>query len=334
MVNRVKCAGESLVLDEILQSDSIVGPGHGDPNGLKIQHWTMERKMARSRKDSTGSNVVDSYRKQIAKHDTKKSKESLKDTKERALNKENAPAIYKWPSPLRPVVGEESVNHIAKQEKCKASMLNFTVDEINNIKFLKHPLSVSVNQSIWNGFKLSLVRTNEELIEISSNSSLCFAHTLQNAISDSKRETPGVITLLSKCKAIVGHYQRSSSAKQRLHNIKKQFNLKQLESAGSSLHQLIRFGACGTLMSLSLFNVEHGVIIHLESKKWFIVFQSVRTDLNSLNIFHRGDVFRLFFPLFIAGLLLLPDYIDGVEGAPNCDVIVCCYVVLIRAVWG
>nr|CAD7579382.1 unnamed protein product [Timema californicum] len=55
----------------------------------------MERKMARSRKDSTGSNVVDSYRKQIAKHDTKKSKESLKDTKERALNKENAPAIYK-----------------------------------------------------------------------------------------------------------------------------------------------------------------------------------------------------------------------------------------------
>nr|CAD7443845.1 unnamed protein product [Timema bartmani] len=35
--------------------------------------------------------------------------------------------------------------------------------------------------------------------------------------------------------------------------------------------------------------------------------------------------FRFFLPLFIAGLLLLPDYIGVVEGAPNCDVIVCCY---------
>nr|CAD7400670.1 unnamed protein product [Timema cristinae] len=48
----------------------------------------------------------------------------------------------------------------------------------------------------------------------------CFAHTLQNAISDSKRETPRVITLLSKC---------NSSAKQRLHNIQKQLNFKQLD---------------------------------------------------------------------------------------------------------
>nr|CAD7449033.1 unnamed protein product [Timema bartmani] len=55
------------------------------------------------------------------------------------------------------------------------------------------------------------------------------------------------------------------------------------------------------------------------------------------NIFRRGDVFSLFFhfflPLFIARLLLLPDYISVVEGAPNCDVIICCYVLLIRAVW-
>nr|CAD7448410.1 unnamed protein product [Timema bartmani]CAD7462608.1 unnamed protein product [Timema tahoe] len=44
--------------------------------------------------------------------------------------------------------------------------------------------------------------------------------------------------------------------------------------------------------------------------------------------------FHFFLPLFIAELLLLPDYIGVVEGAPNCDVIVCCYVLLIRAVWG
>ncbi|XP_067006329.1 triple QxxK/R motif-containing protein isoform X2 [Anabrus simplex] len=51
--------------------------------------------MARTRKDSTGSNVVDQYRKQIAKQDTKKSKESLRETKWRAEKKENAPAMYK-----------------------------------------------------------------------------------------------------------------------------------------------------------------------------------------------------------------------------------------------
>nr|CAD7259484.1 unnamed protein product [Timema shepardi] len=55
------------------------------------------------------------------------------------------------------------------------------------------------------------------------------------------------------------------------------------------------------------------------------------------NIFRRGDVFRLFFhfflSLFIGGLLLLPDYIGAIEGAPNC-VIVCCYILLICAVWG
>nr|CAD7462711.1 unnamed protein product [Timema tahoe] len=35
--------------------------------------------------------------------------------------------------------------------------------------------------------------------------------------------------------------------------------------------------------------------------------------------------FNFFLPLFIAGLLLLPDYISVVEGAPSCDVIICCY---------
>nr|CAD7598001.1 unnamed protein product [Timema genevievae] len=44
--------------------------------------------------------------------------------------------------------------------------------------------------------------------------------------------------------------------------------------------------------------------------------------------------FQFFLALFIAGLLQLPDYIGVVEVDPNCVVIVCCYVLLIRAVWG
>ncbi|XP_069676101.1 triple QxxK/R motif-containing protein-like [Periplaneta americana] len=51
--------------------------------------------MARSRKDSTGANAVDNYRKQIAKQDTKKSKESLKNIKFLSDKKENAPTVYK-----------------------------------------------------------------------------------------------------------------------------------------------------------------------------------------------------------------------------------------------
>ncbi|KAJ4428728.1 hypothetical protein ANN_25721 [Periplaneta americana] len=54
--------------------------------------------MARSRKDSTGANAVDNYRKQIAKQDTKKSKESLKNIKFLSDKKENAPTVYKTPN--------------------------------------------------------------------------------------------------------------------------------------------------------------------------------------------------------------------------------------------
>nr|CAD7445458.1 unnamed protein product [Timema bartmani] len=64
--------------------------------------------------------------------------------------------------------------------------------------------------------------------------------------------------------------------------------------------------------------------------------KEISKDMFPKNIFHCGDVFRFFFhlflPLFIAELLLLHNYIGVVEGAPNCDVIICCYVLLIRAV--
>lgn len=51
--------------------------------------------MGRARKDSTGSNPVEYYRKQIGKQDVKKSKDHLRDSKNKADMKENAPAIYK-----------------------------------------------------------------------------------------------------------------------------------------------------------------------------------------------------------------------------------------------
>lgn len=51
--------------------------------------------MARNRKDSAGSTTVDSYRKQIAKQDTKKSKVSLKEAKYKSQKKENASSQYK-----------------------------------------------------------------------------------------------------------------------------------------------------------------------------------------------------------------------------------------------
>nr|CAD7404667.1 unnamed protein product [Timema cristinae] len=48
------------------------------------------------------------------------------------------------------------------------------------------------------------------------------------------------------------------------------------------------------------------------------------------DMFCHGEVFRLFFihfvfPLFITALLLPPDYIGVIKGAPNCDAIVCWY---------
>lgn len=51
--------------------------------------------MARSRNDSTGSNNVDHYRKQIGKQDYKKSKVNLKETKHLSEKKENALTQYK-----------------------------------------------------------------------------------------------------------------------------------------------------------------------------------------------------------------------------------------------
>ncbi|XP_063221590.1 zinc finger BED domain-containing protein 4-like isoform X2 [Bacillus rossius redtenbacheri] len=57
----------------------------------------------------------------------------------------------------------------------------------------------------------------------------CFAHTLQIAIEDSKKDCPGVKTLLSKARGIVAHYRRSSSARKRLHKLQAQLNMPQLE---------------------------------------------------------------------------------------------------------
>nr|CAD7576574.1 unnamed protein product [Timema californicum] len=57
----------------------------------------------------------------------------------------------------------------------------------------------------------------------------CFAHSLQLAVDDSKSECPGVKKLLQKAKNIVGHYRRSSQARERLHSLQERMQVPQLE---------------------------------------------------------------------------------------------------------
>ncbi|XP_054287804.1 E3 SUMO-protein ligase ZBED1-like [Macrosteles quadrilineatus] len=52
----------------------------------------------------------------------------------------------------------------------------------------------------------------------------CFAHSLQLAINDAKKETPGVVELVKKVKGIVGHYRHSCQATERLHEVQASMN--------------------------------------------------------------------------------------------------------------
>ncbi|XP_054288071.1 E3 SUMO-protein ligase ZBED1-like [Macrosteles quadrilineatus] len=57
----------------------------------------------------------------------------------------------------------------------------------------------------------------------------CFAHTLQLALKDAKKNTTGMMSMLSAARSIVGHYKRSSSAQQRLHSYQKNLGKKEVE---------------------------------------------------------------------------------------------------------
>nr|CAD7592196.1 unnamed protein product [Timema genevievae] len=52
---------------------------------------------------------------------------------------------------------------------------------------------------------------------------------VQLAVDDSKSECPGVKKLLQKAKNIVGHYRRSSQARERLHSLQERMQVPQLE---------------------------------------------------------------------------------------------------------
>nr|CAD7459319.1 unnamed protein product [Timema tahoe] len=90
-------------------------------------------------------------------------------------------------------------------------------------------------------------------------------------------------------------------------------------------------------------NLKSHLLIHSKQRKYKcdVCNKSFKGtyDLNRHLLIHSEQrkykfFFHFFLPLFIAGLLLLPDYIGIVEDAPNCDVIVCCYVLLIHVVLG
>nr|CAD7200798.1 unnamed protein product [Timema douglasi] len=57
----------------------------------------------------------------------------------------------------------------------------------------------------------------------------CFAHTLQLAIKDAKTACPNITQIISKSRAIVGHYSRSSTANARLHAVQKTMDLPALK---------------------------------------------------------------------------------------------------------
>lgn len=60
----------------------------------------------------------------------------------------------------------------------------------------------------------------------------CFAHSLQLAINDVRGAVPELQDMLSRARAIVGHYKRSSSARNKLKQLQKQLSF--------PIHELIQ----------------------------------------------------------------------------------------------
>nr|CAD7455728.1 unnamed protein product [Timema tahoe] len=102
----------------------------------------------------------------------------------------------------------------------------------------------------------------------------CFAHSLQLAIHDAKAECPGVCTLLTKAKAIVGHYSRSPSARKRLHSVMEEMGLPVLELIqfvdtrwSSEYNMLSRLHAVRKAVGAELANSENNIEV-LTAVEW------------------------------------------------------------------
>ncbi|XP_054261417.1 zinc finger BED domain-containing protein 4-like [Macrosteles quadrilineatus] len=101
----------------------------------------------------------------------------------------------------------------------------------------------------------------------------CFAHTLQLALNDAKKDVTGMLKMLSKARAIVGHYKHSSTAQSRLNKLQLQLGLQPLHLVqdcetrwNSEFHMLSRLIELKQPLSADLANVEK--IENLNSNEW------------------------------------------------------------------
>lgn len=104
----------------------------------------------------------------------------------------------------------------------------------------------------------------------------CFAHTLQLALHDAKKEVPGMAKMLSKARSIVGHYKHSSTAQTRLNKIQERLGLRPLHLIqdcetrwNSEFGMLSRLREMKQSVSADLVNVSN--VENLTFNEWELV---------------------------------------------------------------
>jgi hypothetical protein len=101
----------------------------------------------------------------------------------------------------------------------------------------------------------------------------CFAHTLQLALHDAKKDVAGMSKMLSKVRKIVGHYRHSSTAQTRLDKLQEQLGMRPLHLIqdcetrwNSEFKMLSRMIELKQPISADLVNVSN--IENLTSTEW------------------------------------------------------------------
>ena len=95
----------------------------------------------------------------------------------------------------------------------------------------------------------------------------CFAHTLQLAVHDGVLSQKAVISALSVCRKIVGHFQHSSLAYSKLAMIQ--------ESLGLPQHRLIQDGTQACIICFNLFLNRKWLLLHTPLKTIFLNYQQI-----------------------------------------------------------
>nr|CAD7194659.1 unnamed protein product [Timema douglasi] len=131
--------------------------------------------------------------------------------------------------------------HYSRDFKYKSfTLANVVVLESHTAVNIRHTLSEMCKD--WcippptqsSPIKVFIVTDNARNLQAAINGTYwirrqCFAHTLQLAIKDAKTACPNITQIISKSRAIVGHYSRSSTANARLHAVQKTMDLPALK---------------------------------------------------------------------------------------------------------